>query len=139
MQLPLPFALNPTTNLYESLIPIPSEPGLFAGHLGGIYSTRGGHSPRLLAQHPTGGKRTRGYLTISCYTRREGPPYPRRGIFVHTLIAEAYLGPRPSPTHEIDHIDGDSWNNAAANLQYLTPEEHRTKPTMTDEDWAAIL
>lgn len=39
---------------------------------------------------------------------------------VHTLVAHAFIGPRPSG-YEINHIDRDPGNPRAANLEYVTP------------------
>lgn len=38
----------------------------------------------------------------------------------HSLVADAFLGPRPIGYH-IDHIDGVRTNNSISNLRYLTP------------------
>ena len=43
--------------------------------------------------------------------------------YVHGLVAEAFIGPRPIG-HEVRHLDGDSNNNAAANLRYGTHAEN---------------
>lgn len=39
---------------------------------------------------------------------------------VHALVAGAFLGPKPTPKHEINHIDGDRTNNRANNLEWVT-------------------
>lgn len=43
---------------------------------------------------------------------------------LHVLVAETFLGPRPTPETEIDHIDGCKDNAAAVNLEYVTPSEN---------------
>jgi len=54
--------------------------------------------------------------------------YPRVGlcrdalskkVFVHTLVAAAFISPRPEK-HEVNHKDGDPENNRDTNLEYLT-------------------
>lgn len=53
-----------------------------------------------------------------------GVGYLRLGAhYVHHLVAEAFIGPRPAGL-EIRHLDGDSRNNAAANLRYGTHSEN---------------
>lgn len=50
----------------------------------------------------------------------------RTAVFVHALVAAAFLGPRPYD-HDIDHIDNDFLNNTPGNLQYLSIKEHHRK------------
>jgi hypothetical protein len=47
----------------------------------------------------------------------------KRDIFVHCLVAEAFLGARPAGK-EIDHKDGIRENNKSSNLEYVTPKEN---------------
>jgi hypothetical protein len=42
-----------------------------------------------------------------------------RFSYVHVLVAEAFLGPRP-PGTDINHIDGNKQNNRVANLEYVS-------------------
>ena len=42
---------------------------------------------------------------------------------VHILVAEAFLGPRPSGA-VINHIDGVKAHNEPSNLEYCTPREN---------------
>lgn len=39
---------------------------------------------------------------------------------VHSLVAAAFLGPRPAG-HEIDHVNDDGTDNRVENLRYVTP------------------
>jgi hypothetical protein len=40
--------------------------------------------------------------------------------YVHILVLNAFVGPRPSEAHEACHNDGDPLNNALANLRWDT-------------------
>jgi len=42
---------------------------------------------------------------------------------VHSLVAEAFLGPRPAG-YDIMHLNGDRKDNRAANLRYGTRKEN---------------
>lgn len=42
---------------------------------------------------------------------------------VHTIVAAAFLGPRPKGA-EVNHRDGNRMNNAADNLEYCTASEN---------------
>ena len=43
---------------------------------------------------------------------------------VHALVAAAFIGPRPTEAHEVNHKDGDPRNNGLENLEYLTKLEN---------------
>lgn len=45
-----------------------------------------------------------------------------RKVFVHRVVAECWLGPRPEGM-QCDHIDQNSLNNSYTNLRYVTKSE----------------
>ena len=49
----------------------------------------------------------------------------RRSESLHRLVAFAFFGPPPSRCHtHVNHKDGNKSNNAASNLEYVTPAEN---------------
>lgn len=46
------------------------------------------------------------------------------GRLVHVLVADAFLDPRPSPKHEVNHIDGVKAHNHVHNLEWVTRSEN---------------
>lgn len=57
-----------------------------------------------------------GYLQIDM---RDGRGNQRRA-YVHHLVAELFIGQRPSSKHVIRHLDGNPANNDASNLAWGT-------------------
>jgi hypothetical protein len=67
---------------------------------------------------------------------------------VHQIVAEHFLGARPSLSHVVNHKDGDRTNNHASNLEWVTQAENvchaiytklkptRKKTTITPEKHA---
>lgn len=49
---------------------------------------------------------------------------PQRGVYVHTLIAEAKIGRKLTDDEEVDHDDGDTFNNDPGNLTVRTMSDH---------------
>lgn len=46
-----------------------------------------------------------------------------RIVYVHALVLEAFVGPKPDG-HEADHLDADPANNALTNLEWSTHSEN---------------
>lgn len=85
---------------------------------GSVYSTATnwrGYGARELAQQ----RDDDGYPTVRLLVAGKRTRFP-----VHCLVANKFLPPRPSPSHQIRHIDGDKTNNRAENLAWGTPKEN---------------
>lgn len=67
--------------------------------------------------------RGRHYLQV-VLTCDDGKLRPR---YVHQLVAEAFIGPRPDRC-DVDHIDGDKLNNRVSNLRYVTRRGNQDNP-----------
>lgn len=47
-----------------------------------------------------------------------------KNAVVHRLVALAFIGPPPSPVHQVAHYDGNGQNAAVSNLSWKTPAEN---------------
>jgi hypothetical protein len=65
-----------------------------------------------------------GYRYVRFYKtlRHVGARFERT---IHSLVCEAFHGPKPTPRHEVRHLNGYSLDNAASNLAWGTPRENR--------------
>lgn len=72
------------------------------------------HTGRLLSPSPN----RRGYLRIALWCNDRG-----KTTEIHTLVAAAFLGPRPLGL-DVNHKDGLKTNNYADNLEYVTRSEN---------------
>lgn len=86
--------------------PVPHASGYLVSSDGRVRGPRG----RELKPHAVKG----GYLRVTCRGRHR---------LVHVVVAEAFLGPRPTG-RQVNHIDGDKTNNGVSNLEYITPSEN---------------
>ena len=55
---------------------------------------------------------------------RYGHPCASKLGRIHRLVALAFLGPPPTPRHQIAHNDGVPTNNHVSNLRWATPFEN---------------
>jgi hypothetical protein len=106
---------------------------------GAVFSVRSGSRPRVRRLRATRKGAPPHYLWVDAPTSRT----------VHSLVALAYLGPRPTPIHQIMHCDGDVANNDVTNLRYALPLDHvrhdvavrprRLPRPLTEAECATIL
>lgn len=75
---------------------------------------RGGLS--ILKPRPVG----EGYFGVSISTGGV-----KRNRYIHRLVAEAFLGPRPTPKHEVNHKNGVRSDNRDNNLEWVTRSENQ--------------
>lgn len=62
------------------------------------------------------------YLAVTLHNRETGT---KKNLFVHRVVAYAFIGPQPSPEHQVAHKDGDRLNNRAFNLRWATGIENQ--------------
>lgn len=116
-----------TKNYFSAAEPVPffvqlkDFPNYVVGENGAVYSLvhhkgRYGHTCpqfRLIKNH-----NAKGYRTLSLYKDRI-----KYVITVHTLVASAFIGPRPESL-VINHKDGNKSNNHYTNLEYTTQKQN---------------
>lgn len=97
----------------EEWRPVPSFPNYLASSFGRVKHASPGRGPIKHAVAPNGYR----FVTVI------DPDGRKRQPKVHTMVTEAFFGPRPVGI-ETNHIDFDKANNAPANLEYVTHLEN---------------
>lgn len=103
---------------YEEWRTIPGFSDYSASSFGRI--RRETASPKAVAGHIKRLSYDGRYQITRLYTD-DGRLVSRR---IHILVALAFLGPKPDPTLEVNHLDGDKLNNVPSNLEYITSYEN---------------
>lgn len=94
-------------NYPETFLPVPGHPEYEVSDFGNVRSSCGIKQPYPI---PT----PRKYLGVGLFT---GGKYSL--VTVHSLVARAFLGPKPEGM-EVCHCNGNSFDNRASNLRYDT-------------------
>lgn len=82
----------------------------------GIYIVSNeGHVARLMK----GREGTNGYMAVILSLR-----WKFKAKNIHNLVMDAFVGTKPFPKAEVDHIDADKSNNRLSNLRYVTRSEN---------------
>lgn len=108
----------------EHWLPAPGfEDAYEISNLGRLRRIKPGHHtrPGLVLRVRQVGHPRAGYPGV--HLRHNGERQSKT-IFLHVLVAKAFLGPKPTPTHQVNHIDGNKWNSSATNLEWVTPSEN---------------
>jgi len=63
---------------------------------------------------------TQGYLHVTLCHKGS-----RKTRTIHSIVCKAFHGPRPTPSHDAAHWDGDKTNNRANNLRWATKAENQ--------------
>lgn len=75
--------------------------------------------PRIISQYNTG--KYRNYKEVKLYKGGRGTD---GGYKVHRLVAEAFI-PNPENKPQVNHIDGNTFNNDVSNLEWVTNSENQ--------------
>lgn len=104
----------------EIWLPIPGYPGYEASSFGNIRSFRSPNGRGGLVATPRPVKPTlmkdKPYFQISLGKGHQ--------VRLHIAILKAFKGPRPSPSHDGCHADGNPNNNAESNLYWGTKKQN---------------
>lgn len=79
-------------------------------------ASRRGSSQRVLKSYPA---KRGGYLTVNL-----SKDAIQRTRTIHSIVAEAFHGPKPLPGYEVRHLDGNRLNNVPQNLAWGTRSEN---------------
>lgn len=100
------------------IYPVNGCAGYFAACDGSVFRVKGDRHPRRIVEQAQTLDRE-GYPRVKLTVGGK-----RSWIKVAKVIALAFLPPKPTPIHQLRHMDGNNKNNAAWNLLWGTPKEN---------------
>lgn len=83
-----------------------------------IDARRPKRGPKILK--PTINKFGYAWVTLQFLEERR-----KKAAFIHVLVAEAFVGPKPSAKHEVNHKDSSKGNNRYTNLEWVTHKKNQ--------------
>ena len=95
--------------------PLPGFSGYSVTPYGGVFGRHG----RLLSTWTD----KDGYKHVNV-ALGEGKDAPRRRLGIHVLVCLTFHGPKPTPKHQVRHLDGSRDNNVPSNLCWGTQQEN---------------
>ena len=108
---------TPATEAWRVIAEAPDYAVSDRGRVKRIRPDRLGRGEGKLLRTPLGDA---GYPVCSIHV--DGKQHHRR---VYRLVADAFLEPRPSPKHEVRHLDGDKLNTSDSNLAWGTSAQNK--------------
>ena len=118
--MPTTTLLPPIDESNEIWKPIPSTNGVFeASNQGRIRRTQSAQGAKML-NHPRLGTNKSGYREVQVQCKQYGVSGLK---FVHQLVLEAFIGPKPTG-HECNHKNGNRSDNRLDNLEWVTRREN---------------
>lgn len=86
------------------------------------------HVDEMILLPRLAGKKNTKYYRVSL----NKPGSSKKQIFVHIAVAYMFV-PNPDNKQQVDHIDGNCQNNAAANLRWVTQFENVNNPNTVEK------
>lgn len=99
----------------QDLLQIPEMDNYFVDLVGNIYSTVKSIEPKKLKPYQHFGRRRKPYIRVSL---------KHKHYLLHRLIASTKVGRKLYKHEVVNHIDGDTSNNALSNLEVVSQHEN---------------
>lgn len=114
------------TNSTEEWRPVAGYEGYYeVSSLGGVRSVgrwitrRGQYKPIWFPPTVIRGSDVKGYHYVTFSRNSKVRPFA-----VHVMVCKAFYGKKPTPAHEVRHLNGDRWDNRVENLRWGTHREN---------------